>query len=228
MTQPLNVGLYVFDDMTMLDAYGPLQILSFVESFNTFTFGRHRNPFRADCGVTLTADHDLESCPPLDIMVVAGGGDVLPEMQDAALLDFLREQAKTARYVTSVCTGALILAEAGLLDGYRATTHWAWRDDLARYPEIEVVDERVAVDRNRLTGGGITAGIDFALTLIAEAVGPEAAMSIQLVFEYRPEPPFDAGAPERVPAPVREAVTQIAGERRQGLVSHLEAKFDRV
>lgn len=225
MTTPMNVGLYVFDDMTMLDAYGPLQILSFVESFNTFTFARHRNPFRADCGVTLTADHDLESCPPLDIMVIAGGGDVLPEMQDAALLDFLREQAQTAQYVTSVCTGALILAEAGLLDGYRATTHWAWRDDLARYPEIDVVDERVAVDRNRLTGGGITAGIDFALTLIAEAVAPEAAMAMQLLFEYRPEPPFASGAPEDAPPPVLEAIASVAGERRRGLVAHLDGRF---
>ncbi len=125
MTTPLNVGVYIFDNMTMLDGYGPLQVLSMVDQFNCFTFARTTDAVVCDSGVPLVPQFGLGDCPELDILVMPGGGDVLPQMQNQDLMRFLREGASRFQYVTSVCTGALILAEAGLLDGYKATTHWA-------------------------------------------------------------------------------------------------------
>lgn len=207
-----RVGIYLFENMTMLDGYAPLQVLSFVPEFDCVTFADKTDPLACDAGVMLMPQYNLADCPPLDIIVMPGGGDMLPAMTNPDLMAFLRERGPNARYVTSVCSGAMVLAEAGLLDGYRATTHWAWMDDLrAHYPNVEAVDERVAVDRNRITGGGIPAGIDFALTLIAEACDPGAAQAIQLLVEYRPQPPFDAGSPHTAPAPIRAAVEQQAG-----------------
>ena len=224
MAAAMNVGIYLFENMTMLDGYAPLQILSFVEEFETFTFSNAKIPLRSDCGALLTPDHDFESCPKLDILIMPGGGDVLPQMTDADLMVHLEEVGNEAAYITSVCTGALILAEAGLLDGYRATTHWAWLEHLTAYPAIEVVDERVAVDRNRISGGGVTAGIDFALTLIAEVVGPPAAQAVQLAFEYRPQPPFDAGSPHSATAEILGMVTSLIDQQQQELRVFIDAK----
>lgn len=211
MATPMNVGIYIFEDMTMLDGYAPLQMLAFVEQFNTFTFAQAKAPLRSDCGAMLTPDHDFETCPPLDILIVPGGGNVLPQMLDEQVQAFLRRAGESASYVTSVCTGALILAEAGLLDGFKATTHWGWIDSLSAYPAIDVVDQRVVVDRTRITGGGITAGLDFALTLIGEVVAPPVAQAMQLIFEYRPDPPYNAGSPAAAPADILAMVnTQIA------------------
>ncbi|MDX6720095.1 MAG: cyclohexyl-isocyanide hydratase [Solirubrobacteraceae bacterium] len=137
---------------------------------------------RADREV-LVPDHDLASCPPIDILVVAGGIDPSTQMTDEAVMAWMREAGQSAEYVTSVCTGALILAEAGLLDGYRATTHWAYKQQLATYP-VEVVDDRVVSDRNRITGGGVTAGIDFGLALVAQVAGADVAAGLQLMGEY--------------------------------------------
>lgn len=200
MNARLNTGIYLFPDMTMLDAYGPLQFLAMVESFNTFTFAKTAAPLRSDCGAMLMPAHGFADCPPLDIVVVPGGRDVLGQMEDAEVIGFLRHSAARARCVSSVCTGALILAAAGLLDGYRATTHWGWMKQLGAFPAIETVDARVVVDRDRITGGGVTAGIDFALTLVAELVAPSQAQLLQLMFEYRPQPPFDSGSPQTAPA----------------------------
>jgi transcriptional regulator GlxA family with amidase domain len=216
-----NVGIYLFENMTMLDGYAPLQMLSFVEQFNTFTFARTKRPFPSDCGAILTPDHDFETCPDIDILVMPGGGDVLKEMKDDNLKNFLNSRAGKMQYITSVCTGALILAETGLLDGYKATTHWGWIDALESYNDIEVVDERVCIDRNRITGGGITAGLDFALTLIAEVVGEPVAQATQLVFEYRPQPPYDAGSPDTAPEQISNMVKAEINQRRQELDKHL-------
>lgn len=225
MTQPLNVGIYVIEGMTMLDGYAPLQILSFVEQFNTFTFSKEGTAVNSDCGALLTPDYGFETCPKLDILVMPGGGNVFSEMVDPKVMEFLKDKGAKANYITSVCTGALILAEAGLLDGYRATTHWASVDQLAAFPDIEVVDERVVVDRNRITGGGITAGIDFALTLIAEVIAPEVAQTIQLIFEYRPQPPFDSGSPNTAPKEIVDRVKGIVAEKNKDLHAHLKNKF---
>ena len=169
-----------------------------------------------DAGALLTPHYGFDNCPDVDILVVPGGGNTLQQMQDSEVLDFLRKQGEQAEYVTSVCTGSLILAAAGLLDGYKAATHWGYTDVLASYANITQVDKRVVIDRNRITGGGITAGLDFALTIISEVIGEPAAHAMQLVFEYRPEPPFNSGGPETAPPPVVDAVkgmiTEIAGD----------------
>ena len=135
-------------------------------------------------------------CPKLDVICVPGGGGQVALMTDEETLDFLRKQAATARYVTSVCTGSLVLGAAGLLKGYKSACHWAWRDMLPAFGAIPVA-ERVVRDRNRISGGGVTAGIDFGLTVAAELAGEEVAKSIQLVLEYDPQPPFDSGSPEK-------------------------------
>lgn len=224
MSNTMNVGIYIFEDMTMLDGYAPLQILAFVEEFNTFTFANTTAPVRADCGALLTPDHGLDDCPPLDILVMPGGGDVLPQMRDETLQAWLRRTGPQTRYITSVCTGALILAEAGLLDGYQATTHWGWVEQLADYPQIEVVDKRVVIDRNRISGGGVTAGIDFALSLVGEVIAPQAAQALQLVFEYRPEPPFDSGSPASAHPDVLAGVNDIVAARKAELQRHTALK----
>lgn len=224
MTTQLNVGILIFEDMTMLDGYAPLQMLAFVEQFNTFTFAREKQALRSDCGAMLTPDYGFADCPAIDVLVVPGGGNVLPQMLDPVTQAFLTERGAAASYVTSVCTGALILAEAGLLDGFRATTHWGWIETLTAYPGIEVVDERVAVDRTRITGGGITAGLDFALTLIAEVVAPPVAQAIQLIFEYRPQPPFNTGSPQQAPAEILELVKQQIATQSGELFDYVKAK----
>jgi len=206
----LAVGIYLYENMTMLDAYAPLQFFAFVEAFGTFTFAKERAPVRSDSGALLTPDHGFADCPAIDVLVVPGAGDLLAQLQDREVIAFLGERGRRAGYVTSVCSGALLLAEAGLLRGYEATTHWAYTDVLATYPEVRVVDKRVAVDRNRVTGGGVTAGIDFALTVIAELVSPAEAQALQLMFEYRPQPPFDAGSPETAPPEIAAAMRAAA------------------
>ena len=223
MDTRLTVGILLFDNMTMLDGFGPLQVFAFVPQFHAFTFAREQAPVLSDCGARVTPDYDFESCPPLDILVVPGGGDVLPQMRDPRTQDALRRLAAGARYVTSVCTGALILAEAGLLDGFRATTHWACLPHLRRYPAIAVESERVVVDRNRITGGGVTAGIDFALRLVAEVVGTPMAQTIQLLIEYNPAPPFDCGSPQQAPAAVTAQVQALFKPQLDSLHAHLDA-----
>jgi len=208
----------------MLDGYAPLQMFALVEQFNAFTFAPTASPVKSDCGALLTPDYGFGDCPPLDILVVPGGGNVLPQMIDPDTQTHLRTVGNAASYVTSVCTGALILAEAGLLDGYRATTHWGWIDTLKEYPSVDVVDERVAVDRNRITGGGITAGLDFALTLIAEVVAPPVAQAMQLIFEYRPQPPFDSGSPDKAPAEILGMVRQQIDAQSGDLFDYVKGK----
>jgi len=220
----LNVGIYIFPHMTMMDGYGPLQILSFVEEFNTFTFSKTGESFPSDCGAMLVPNYGFGDCPPIDILVVAGGGTTVSQMKDAVVIDFIREKGVSAKYVTSVCTGSLILAEAGLLDGYEAATHWGYTKILSSYPKVTQVDKRVSIDRNRITGGGITAGIDFALRVVGEVVGEEQGQALELLFEYRPEPPFSTGSPKVAPAPivalVQERINTIASE----LIEFVEKK----
>ncbi len=212
----LRVGIYLFENMTMMDAYAPLQMFAFVDAFETFTFAKTREAFPSDCGALLTPHYGFEDCPDIDVLVVPGGGNTLQQMRDREVIDFIRRAGENARHVTSVCTGALILAEAGLLDGYEAATHWAYREVLEAYDQVTVVDKRVAIDRNRITGGGITAGLDFALTVIAELTDEPTAHVMQLLFEYRPQPPFSSGGPEAAPPEVvgivRGKVGEIAGD----------------
>ena len=201
-----TIGIYIFDGMTMLDALMPQQVFGFVPDFEVVMVARSTDPVVTDTKVRILPDHDLESCPPVDILVVPGGIDVLTEMRDEAVMAWIRSAGESAEYVTSVCTGALMLAEAGLLDGFKATTHWAYTDALATYPEVELTDGRVVHDRTRITAGGVTAGIDFALTLVAELVSPDLAAALTLMAQYDPEPPLPVGNPANAPAELVAAV----------------------
>jgi transcriptional regulator GlxA family with amidase domain len=200
-----TVGMYIWNGMTALDAIGPQNILGFVPDFDVVTVAKSPEVVVTDTKLRIVPDHDLASCPPVDILVVGGGIDPSTQMTDDDVMEWMRTTGASAEYVTSVCTGALILAEAGLLDGYRATTHWAYRKQLATYA-VEVVDDRVVTDRNRITGGGVTAGIDFALAIVSEVVGGEVAAALQLMGEYDPQPPTPFGNPASAPPELVAAV----------------------
>lgn len=219
-----KVGIYIFENMTMLDAYAPLQFFAMAEEFDAFTFAKTDEALMCDAGALLTPTYGFDNCPEIDILVVPGGGNTLAQMQDKTVVDFIRNSGEKAEYVTSVCTGSLILAEAGLLDGYKAATHWGYRDVLKSYPNVTHIDERVVIDRNRITGGGITAGLDFALTVIAEVISEQAAHAMQLVFEYRPQPPFNSGGPETAPPEVVQAVEGMIGHIAGDLQAFAKAK----
>ena len=196
---PFTVGLLLFENLTQLDLTGPYEVFARLPETRVLLVAKSREPVRSDRGLALVPTTTLVDCPQLDLVCVPGGPGQLALMDDAPVLDFLCRQAAGARYVTSVCTGALVLGAAGLLQGYRATSHWLSRDQLALLG-AEPVAERVVVDRNRITGGGVTAGIDFALAVAAEVFGREVAESVQLQMEYDPAPPFAAGSPDTAPA----------------------------
>lgn len=219
-----NVAIYIWPNMTMLDALAPHQVLGYMPELNVYTFAKTTDPIRSDTGMCLVADYDLAGMPQPDILIVAGGANPLSEMEDPAVVEAIRKAGENAEHVASVCTGSLILAQAGLLDGYKATTHWAYKDLLRQYPLVEVTEGRVVDDRNRLTGGGVTAGVDFALTLIGKVIGTDAGAAAELVFEYRPEPPFGTGSPAVAPAPLVEHVSGMVQQLSPGLAEFVEAQ----
>lgn len=190
------IGLVIFPGMTQLDMTGPYQVFSMMPDTRVLLLWKTLEPVTSSEGMTILPTATFNDCLSLDVLCVPGGAIGQVEMmQDAEVLEFLRQQGKTAKYITSVCTGSLILAAAGLLQGYRAACHWAFRDQLAMLG-VEVGTERVVVDRDRITGGGVTAGIDFGLVVVAKLCGEETAKMIQLLLEYNPAPPFNAGSPE--------------------------------
>ncbi|HJS84354.1 MAG TPA: DJ-1/PfpI family protein [Acetobacteraceae bacterium] len=211
----LQIGLLVFPRVQQLDLTGPYEVFASLSGAEVHLIWKSKEPIVSATGLVLTPTATFADCPaPLDVLCVPGGAGVNALMRDAEALDFVRRQAADARYVTSVCTGALVLGAAGLLRGKRATTHWASHDLLSRFGVIPV-RARVVRDGNLVTGGGITAGIDFALSLAAELVGREKAEAVQLNLEYAPAPPFDAGTPETAPDAVRAAVQERAAAIRR-------------
>ncbi len=213
MTAPLSIVFVLFPNVTQLDFTGPLQVLSRLPGAAVHIAAASMAPVPTDATLTLNPTCVFANCPPADVLVVPGGFGVDDAMNDAGLMAFARREGARARYVTSVCTGAFILGAAGLLKGRRATTHWAWREALALVG-ARPVKARVVRDGNIFTGGGVTAGIDFALTLAAEIAGAETARAIQLALEYDPAPPFDAGAPEKAaPAALAAMEQRYAGRR---------------
>ncbi|HEY1932771.1 MAG TPA: DJ-1/PfpI family protein [Acetobacteraceae bacterium] len=210
----LRIGLLLFPRMTQLDLTGPYEVFAKVPGAEVLLLWKTLQPVEAESGLRMLPHATLRDCPPLDVLCVPGGPGVSALMEDAEVLDWLRAQGRAARYVTSVCTGALVLGAAGLLRGKRATSHWASRDLLAAFGAIPTPG-RVVRDGNVFSGGGVTAGIDFALTLVAEIVSPAAAQEIQLQIEYAPAPPFDAGTPETAPADVVAAVRAKGAATRQ-------------
>jgi cyclohexyl-isocyanide hydratase len=208
-----QIGLLLFPAMTQLDFTGPYEVLARLPNSRVHVVAKTLEPVRTDRGLMLVPTTTLDECPQLDIVLVPGGPGQQALMEDAATLDFLRRQAAGARYVTSVCTGALVLGAAGLLKGYKATTHWLSLPLLSIFGATPV-EARVVIDRDRITGGGVTAGIDFALHLAAVLRDRATAERIQLQIEYNPAPPFDAGSPDRAPASVVQAL-RTAGETFQ-------------
>ena len=218
MAEPIQIGILLYPNVTQLDATGPAQVLSRVPGAKLHMIWKTRDPVPTDAGFSIVPTTTFADCPQLDVICVPGGGGQVEVMVDAEALEFLRKQAATARYVTSVCTGSLILGAAGLLKGYKSACHWAWRDMLKDFGATPVA-ERVVRDRNRISGGGVTAGIDFGLTLAGELAGEEAAKSIQLVLEYDPQPPFDSGSPEKAGVErvkrIRERLAPLLESRRK-------------
>src|ERR1041384_1540022 len=210
---PFHIGLLVFPDITQLDMTGPYEVFIKFPDAKVHLVWKSGEPVTAGGGMQLVPTTRFAECPQLDLICVPGGAGMNALLNDAETLDFIRRQAKGARYVTSVCTGALVLGAAGLLKGKRAATHWMSREMLSSFGATPVA-ERVVVDGNVITGGGVTAGIDFPLTGAAEAFSPDLAKAIQLGIEYDPHPPFDAGSPERAGAAL-VAKTRAAAASRQ-------------
>jgi cyclohexyl-isocyanide hydratase len=195
MSAPLQIGLVIFPRVTQLDLTGPVQVFSSVPGAKLHLIWKRIEPVPSDSVLTLTPTTTFADCPQLDVICVPGGGGTDDMINDTDMLDFLRRQAAGAKYITSVCTGSLVLGAAGLLRGYRAATHWTAMDFLEAFGATPA-RTRVCIDRNRVTGGGVTAGIDFALTLVSILVDRKTAEAIQLGLEYNPAPPFNSGSPD--------------------------------
>ena len=201
----VHMGFVLFPNVTQLDFTGPLQVLARAPGAKVHIVAKTMQPVPSDCGLSLVPTTTFEACRQLDLVCVPGGIGVADALADAELVGFVRRQAAGARYVTSVCTGAFVLGAAGLLEGRRATTHWAFTDLL---PTVGARHEkaRSVQDGNVITAGGVTSGIDFALEVVANLAGADAAKAIQLAIEYDPAPPFDAGHPDRAPEAIRSAI----------------------
>lgn len=211
MSDTCQIGMLLFPKVTQLDLTGPAQFLSRVPGARLHLVWKDLAPVMTDAGFTINPTVDFSGCPQFDVLCVPGGFGITQLLEDRETLAFLQRQGEGARYVTSVCNGSLMLGAAGLLRGYRAACHWAWRHYLPRFGAIPVA-ERIVRDRNRISGGGVTAGIDFALALAAELAGEETAKLLQLGLEYDPQPPFDCGTPEQ------------AGEKRVAVYDSLVAQ----
>jgi cyclohexyl-isocyanide hydratase len=193
--EKLKVGMLLFPDLTIQDFVGPYDVFVKEKTFEVFVVGMTTDPIKAEGGLTLTPAVSFLECPQLDILFVPGGRGVNQMLTSQTFLNFIREQGKSARFVTSVCTGSLLLAAVGLLEGHRATTHWRSLDLLAKLG-ADVAEDRYVIDGKFITGGGVTAGIDFGLALVAHVAGEDSAKLIQLMLEYNPAPPFTSGSPK--------------------------------
>ena len=201
----INIGLLVFPSVQQLDLTGPYEVFASVPDVKVHLLWKNLDPVVSSTGLTLLPTRTFADCPALDVICVPGGLGINALLEDPQTLAFIQQQARTVRYITSVCTGALVLGAAGLLHGRRATTHWASQSLLQAFGAT-VVNERVVRDGNLMTGGGVTAGIDFALTLVSELFDDELAQAVQLSLEYAPQPPFDSGHPSTAPAEVLQRV----------------------
>ena len=194
--EPLRLAFLLYPKVTQLDLTGPAQVLSRMANARIDLVWKALEPVPTDSGFALLPTATFDQVRQADILCLPGGFGCMDVMQDDEVLGWVRDVGEGAQWVTSVCTGSLILGAAGLLRGYRATSHWSWRDYLRLFGAVPVA-ERVVFDRNRVTGGGVTAGIDFALQLVAAIEGEESARAIQLGLEYDPHPPFDSGTPDK-------------------------------
>jgi cyclohexyl-isocyanide hydratase len=218
-----HIGILIFPGVQQLDLTGPYEVFASLPDTNVHLIWKDRGQITSATGLVLIPTMTLGECPTLDVICVPGGGGVNALLQDAEILDFLRAQARQARYITSVCTGSLVLGAAGLLKGRKATTHWFAHDFLPKFGAIPV-HGRVVRDGNLITAGGVTAGIDFGLAVVAELAGRSEAEAIQLGLEYAPAPPFSAGTPEEAPSAVVASVRErLAPTRaaREAIIAQL-------
>jgi transcriptional regulator GlxA family with amidase domain len=205
----LDIGLLVYPGHTPLDLVGPWEVLSRIPGAATHLIWTRPGPVQAERGMEISATAGFDDVPDLDLLLVPGGPGQQSLMRHGPLIDFLRARAHTSRWTCSVCTGALLLAQAGLLTGRRATTHWLARAALAEFG-VEVVEERFVIDGSIATSAGVSAGIDLALELARRLAGEDAAAEIQLRLEYDPAPPLGFGSPSKAPAQLVERLRQSA------------------
>jgi len=206
----VKIVILLYEGFTALDAIGPYEVLRSVPGWEVEFVAQQRGEVRTDSGaVGLTADRSLEEVGTPEIVLVPGGMGTRKKMEDEEILAWLRRVDETSKWTTSVCTGSLLLAAAGLLDGRRATGHWAWLEPLQEFG-ADPVGGRYVEDGKVITAAGVSAGIDMALYLVGREVGPDVAQAIQLGIEYDPDPPFDAGSPEKAPASIVELVSGIS------------------
>ncbi|MFZ4832350.1 DJ-1/PfpI family protein [Rouxiella sp. Mn2063] len=212
----ISIGFLLFPNLTQLDLTGPYEVFTRVPQSQVHLIWKTMEPVVSDRGLAMLPNATFTTCPKLDIICIPGGPGQIELMEDEETLNFLRMKAKETALVTSVCTGSLVLGAAGLLQGYKATTHWGSLEQLTLLG-AEPVAERVVRDGNRITGAGVTSGIDFALNVVTDIYGEEAAKSIQLHMEYDPEPPFSSGSP-------RSASPELVTATRKQLSSFIEKR----
>jgi transcriptional regulator GlxA family with amidase domain len=220
----VQIAILIFDRLTALDAVGPYEVLFRIPGAELCFVAKEPGPQRTDTGALgLEADRALADLQAPEVVLVPGGPGSRPLMGDREVLDWLRAVHETSTWTTSVCTGALVLGAAGILDGKRATTHWAYLERLGELG-AEPVAERVVEDGKVMTSAGVSSGIDMALRLVSHEAGPEMAQAVQLAIEYDPEPPFDAGRPSKAPAALVDAVSHTLLQREQALLERDQSR----
>lgn len=217
--QALHIGMVIFPGMTALDFAAPLDVFARFPGAQVHILAKTLEPVTTDIGFLEMPTMTMADAPKLDLLFIGGGPGVTALMEDQEVLHFFTSRAPAAQWVTSVCTGALVLGAAGLLRGYKAATHWAAMEVLPLLG-AEPVDERVVIDRNRITGGGVTAGLDFGLAVAAQLHGDGTAQAMQLAMEYDPRPAFNVGSPRSAPATL---VAQVREKLRPATQARLEA-----
>ena len=207
----MQIAILIFEKLTALDAIGPYEVLRSVPGWEVKFVGPEKGHVRTDCGALgLSADYSLAEVSAADIVLVPGGKGNRPLLEDEAVLSWLREIDARSKWTTSVCTGALVLGAAGLLEGKRATTYWPFLEQLSEYG-ADPIGGRYVEDGKTITAAGVSAGIDMAFHLVGLEAGPEVAQAVQLGIEYDPQPPFDSGSPDKAAAPLVELIESVAG-----------------
>jgi putative intracellular protease/amidase len=202
-----EIALFLYDDMTALDAIGPYEVLARLPDAEVRLVASTPGPKKTEAGLVLMADSALEDVPEPDVIVIPGSGKV-PFLNDPAAVEWVRGSHQTSKWTTSVCTGSMLLGAAGVLEGKRATSHWAVRESLRDFG-AEPVAERVVVEGKVITAAGVSAGIDMALTLAGYEAGDDEARALQLVIEYDPQPPYDSGSLEKADPATQQRATEI-------------------
>jgi transcriptional regulator GlxA family with amidase domain len=207
----MQIAILIFEKLTALDAIGPYEVLRSVPGWEVKFVGPEKGLVRTDSGALgLSADYSLDEVSGGDVVLVPGGKGNRPLLEDEAVLSWLRAADASSKWTTSVCTGALVLGAAGLLEGKKATTYWPFLEQLREYG-ADPIGGRFVEDGKTITAAGVSAGIDMAFHLVGQEAGPEVAQAVQLGIEYDPQPPFDAGSPQKASGPIVELIESVAG-----------------